>query len=133
MTTSEIIGALVGGGGLFLTVIGMAIKTTRAISKAETEIRSDMDAQVENLQRDVSRLEREDMARGDTYRQEFGETAAAIRTKIHEVEVFSRDHFISKDTFASTIGRFEKALDNLGDRIEKRFDKFAERIDKMND
>ena len=49
MTTSEIIGALVGGGGLFLTVIGMAIKTTRAISKAETEIRSDMDAQVENL------------------------------------------------------------------------------------
>lgn len=129
MTESELIGSALAGIGLVATIVGMIVKTTRSISKTE----SYMDAQVENLQRDVARLEREAMARGDIYRQEFGETAAALRTKIHEVEVFARDHFISKDTFTSTIGRFEKALDNLGDRIEKRFDKFAERIDKMTD
>lgn len=133
MTDAELIGSLIAGGGLLATVIGMAVKTTRAISRSESEIRSDMDAQVENLQRDVSRLEREAMARGDTYRSEFGETAAALRTKIHEVEVFSRDHFIGKDTFAATVGRIEKMFENFGDRLEKRFDKIDERIEKLTD
>lgn len=133
MTGNELIGAIVGLGGLFVTVIGFTIRTTRAISEENSELRSDMDAQVENLQRDVSRLEREAMARGDTYRQEFGETAAALRTKIHEIEVFSRDHFISKDTFVQTIGRIEKMFESFGDRLEKRFDKIDERFDKLTD
>jgi hypothetical protein len=133
VTENEIIGAIVSVTGIMLSVVGMAVKTTRAISKSETELRSDMDAQVDNLQRDIARLERDAIARGDTYRQEFGETAAALRTKIHEVEVFSRDHFISKDTFSATVGRIEKMFENFGDRLERRFDKIDERFDKLAD
>ena len=133
MTDNEILGLSIGGGTLLLSFVVAVVKTTRAVSKAETEIRSDMGAEVDNLQRDISRLEREAMARGDTYRQEFGETAAALRTKIHEVEVFSRDHFISKDTFSATVGRIEKMFESFGDRLERRFDKIDERFDKLAD
>jgi hypothetical protein len=127
VTDSEIIGALIAGGGLFLSVITVAVKSTRALSKAETEIRADMDAQVDNLQRDVSRLEREAMVRGDTYRQEFGETASAIRQKLHDVEVFTRDHFVSKDSFELVVGRLEKSIEKLGDKIEDKLDRMFQR------
>lgn len=127
MTENEIIGALIGGAGLLVSVITVAVKSTRALSKAETEIRADMDAQVDNLQRDVSRLEREAMVRGDTYRQEFGETASAIRQKLHDVEVFTRDHFVSKDSFELVVGRLEKSIEKLGDKIEDKLDRMFQR------
>jgi hypothetical protein len=115
--------ALVGGSG------GVVWK----LSRIEKAMRDDMDAQVDNLQRDIARLERDASARGDIYRHEFGETAGAIRQKIHDVEVFSRDHFISKDTFSATVGRIEKMFESFGDRLERRFDKIDERFDKLAD
>jgi hypothetical protein len=110
-----------------LSVVGMAVKTTRAVSKSETEMRSDMDAQVDNLQRDIARLDRDAIARGDTYRQEFGETASAIRQKLHDVEVFTRDHFVSKDSFELVVGRLEKSIEKLGDKIEDKLERFFQR------
>ena len=127
MTENEIIGAIVSVVGIMLSVVGMAVKTTRAVSKSETELRSDMDAQVDNLQRDIARLERDAIARGDTYRQEFGETASAIRQKLHDVEVFTRDHFVSKDSFELVVGRLEKSIEKLGDKIEDKLERFFQR------
>lgn len=127
MTDNETIGAIVSVVGIMLSVVGMAVKTTRAVSKSETELRSDMDAQVDNLQRDIARLERDAIARGDTYRQEFGETASAIRQKLHDVEVFTRDHFVSKDSFELVVGRLEKSIEKLGDKIEDKLERFFQR------
>lgn len=77
----------------------------------------------EDFKKDIARLEREARERGDTYRNEFGETCSAIRQKIHDVEVFSRDHFVSKDSFEAVIDRFERTVEKMTDRLETKFEK----------
>lgn len=106
-------------GGTALAAVGYAVKITWQVSRVEKSVRDD-------LRKDISRLEREAMARGDSYRQEFGETAAAIRQKMHDVEVFTRDHFVSKDSFEAVVGRFERTIEKMTDRLETKFDKAVE-------
>jgi hypothetical protein len=48
--------------------------------------------------------------------REFGEIAAAIRQKIHEVETWARDEFVRKGSFEHGMGRVEKML---GDRSQR--------------
>lgn len=103
-------------GTAALSAVGLAIRVTWLLSRIEKSLRDDM-------RKDVSRLEREAVVRGESYRQEFGETAAAIRQKIHDVEVFSRDHFVSKDSFEAVVSRFERTVEKMTDRLETKFDK----------
>ena len=130
MTENEIIGAIVSVTGIMLSVVGMAGKTTRAVSRAETEIRADLDAQIDNLQRDISKLERTSMERSDVMTRDFGETVAAVRQKVHDVEVFTRDTFVRKDSFEMVVGRLEKSIEKLGDKIEDKLERFVERFNK---
>ena len=130
MTENEIIGAIVSVTGIMLSVVGMAVKTTRAVSRAETEIRADLDAQIDNLQRDISKLERTSMERSDEMTRDFGETVAAVRQKVHDVEVFTRDTFVRKDSFEMVVGRLEKSIEKLGDKIEDKLERFVERFNK---
>lgn len=103
-------------GTAALSAVGLAIRVTWLLSRIEKSLRDDM-------RKDVSRLEREAVVRGESYRQEFGETAAAIRQKIHDVEVFSRDHFVNKDSFEAVVSRFERTVEKMTDRLETKFDK----------
>jgi hypothetical protein len=103
-------------GTAALSAVGLAIRVTWLLSRIEKSLRDDM-------RKDVSRLEKEAVVRGESYRQEFGETAAAIRQKIHDVEVFSRDHFVSKDSFEAVVSRFERTVEKMTDRLETKFDK----------
>jgi len=130
VTENEIIGAIVSVTGIMLSVVGMAVKTTRAVSRAETEIRADLDAQIDNLQRDISKLERTSMERSDVMTRDFGETVAAVRQKVHDVEVFTRDTFVRKDSFEMVVGRLEKSIEKLGDKIEDKLERFVERFNK---
>jgi hypothetical protein len=108
-------------GGTAVAAVGYAIRITWLLTRIEKSMRDD-------FRKDVSRLERDALARGDTYRQEFGETAAAIRQKMHEVEVFTRDHFVSKDSFEAVVSRFERTIEKMADRLENKFDKAVERF-----
>ena len=87
----------------------------------------------DDFQKQISRLEHEARERGDTYRNEFGETCAAIRQKIHDVEVFFRDHFVSKDSFEAVVGRFERTLEKMTERLETKFDKAVEHFHQRPD
>jgi len=119
--------------GLFLAIIGSVMKVMRYVSDIEKSVMDHTNANVENLERDMRDVQSDAGRRIETLTQQAGEMGNALRTKLHEIEVFTRDHFVTKDSFASTMDRFEKSLDTLGDRIEKRLDKFAERMDKLSD
>lgn len=112
----------------FLALIAHAVKVTWQVRDLEAGIRADMNAEIDNIQRDVVRLERTGSERGEILRHEFGETGSALRTKIHEVETWNRDTFVRKDSFEMVIGRLEKSIDKLGDKIEDRLDKMFERM-----
>jgi hypothetical protein len=109
-------------------VIVHAVRATWALSRVEKELKEFFDAQIDNLQRDVSKLERAGMERAEILRHEFGETGAALRTKIHEVETWNRDTFVRKESFDLIVARIEKSMEKLGDRFEEKIDKLVERI-----
>lgn len=109
-------------------LIAHAMKLTWKVSKLDAEIRQELreefDAQLDNMQRDIKKLEDEAM---DIYRRQVGETNAAIRQKIHDVETWNRDTFVRKDSFETVVGRIEKSLEKLGDRFEEKMEKILER------
>jgi phage host-nuclease inhibitor protein Gam len=116
--------------GTLLALVGAIVKLTWGASKVAQEIREEMSAEVDNLQRDISSLTRTSADRAETLRHEFGETGNALRTKIHEVETWNRDTFVRKDSFDMVIGRLEKSLEKMSDKIEDRIDRLADRLQK---
>lgn len=121
--------------GLYLN-IGTLVTLASAVgggvwwlSRIEKGVRDDMDAQIDNVQRDIQNVERSVVDRTESIRHEFGETASAIRQKIHETETWNRDTFVRKDSFELVIGRLEKSIEKLGDRLEAKIDRAAERIE----
>jgi len=124
------VGIYIGIGTFALTVIGYAIKLTWQASRTEQEQREYTDAQIDNLRRDMMSVERGSLERAESLRHETGEMGSALRTKIHDVETWTRDTFVRKDSFDMVIGRLEKSIDKLGDKIEEKLDRLAERFQK---
>jgi hypothetical protein len=108
----------------FATVIGHAIRVTLSLKGIEQSIRSHYDAQIDKAKADI-------VNRTDTLRREFGETASALRTKIHEIETWNRDTFVRKDSFEIVIGRIEKSMEKIGDRVDEKLDKIDSRIEML--
>jgi hypothetical protein len=109
-------------------LVAYAVKLTFQVTRVEKELRDDMDAQIDNLQRDVHNLTILGAERGETIRHEFGETASAIRQKIHDVETWNRDNFVRKESFELVVRRIESSIEKLGDRFEDKLDRLVERI-----
>lgn len=67
----------------------------------------------------------------DSLRREFGESVMAVRQKINDVELWTRDNLVSKTTFDLVTQRIEKGLEKLGDKIEDRLERLGERIENL--
>lgn len=106
--------------GTAVAFVVHAVRATWYLRGMEIEIREKVDAEMENIQRDVKRLEREAMERSDTIRREFGETVTAIRVKIHETETWNRDNFVRTEIFDAAVNRIEKTMDRGFDRVDAR-------------
>lgn len=129
----ENLGLWIAGLTFAAAMIAYSAKITWKVRDIEREIREDMDAQIENLQRDVGKLSSKQTEREDHLRREFGETASALRTKIHEMETWNRDTFVRKESFEGVIGRLESSIEKLGDKLEARIDKAVERLHSRPD
>jgi hypothetical protein len=116
-----------------LGVVAYAVRITWKLSESEKAIRVEMDAQIDNVQRDVVKLERAGIERSETVRNEFGETAAALRQKMHDMETWNRDTFVKNEKFDVAVGRIEKLLEKSVDRLEAKFDRAVERIQSHKD
>ena len=119
-------GIYFGMASLALGLIAHVARATWKVSQINSDIREYLDAQIDNLQRDINHLEKSDMERADSLRREFGETGSALRTKMHEMETWNRDVFVRKDSFESAINRLEKATENAVNKIDRRLDAMFE-------
>lgn len=102
-------------------VITYAVKITLYVRDLEKSLRSDIE--VRTSDRDQQLNERD-----AAMRREIGETFHAQRTKIHEIETWSRDTFVRKDSFEIVIGRLEKTIEKLGDKLESKLDRLDQKI-----
>lgn len=125
--------------GTIVAVVGATAGIVWKLSRIEKEVREHVadeikeasehaGAQIDNVERDLANLERDSIARADTLRRETGEMGLAIRQKIHDVEVFNRDTFVRVDSFELVIGRIEKSIEKLGDRLESKVDRVVDRL-----
>lgn len=117
-------------GTLGLAIVGYSVRLTWQVAKIEKEQREYTNAQIDNLQRDFNEMTAAGSVRAETIRHESGEMGSAIRQKIHEVEMFTRDKFVSKESFELVVNRIEKSMEKLGDRVEEKLDKFWERAQR---
>lgn len=61
--------------------------------------------------------------------REFGEVASALRTKVHEVEVWARDTFVRRDGFYKVKEELTAELKSVAAQINQRIDRL---VDSMN-
>jgi hypothetical protein len=63
---------------------------------------------------------------------DVGETIAAIREKIREVELFNRDTFLRRDELYKVTAQNSEALKSVGEKIEARLERMEAKIDAKN-
>lgn len=86
-------------------------RSTAAINKTITDHRTEIDGEFVII------------------RKETGELGAALRQKLTDIELWSRDNFVRRDSFASTMERVERNIKDMGDRIETRLLRMEGKID----
>lgn len=59
----------------------------------------------------------------DAQSRQFGETVAALRQKITDVELYVRDNFVRRDSFYTNIQELAKRIETRIDRLETKIDK----------
>lgn len=107
-------------GATLLALIGAIVAITRRFSQVETkvdiqaEFQETIEAQMENVMREILRVDRDSVSRADILRHETGEVGAAIRQRVHDVEIATRDRM---DKVAADI---REQIERLGDRLEAK-------------
>src|SRR4051812_47148143 len=84
---------------LGLNVIVALVGVTWGLGKIRDTVGEKLEEHRETVRIEIEAHRREVDDNLRAARREFGETGAALRQKISEVELWSRDHFVKKDTF----------------------------------
>jgi hypothetical protein len=75
------------------------------------------------LRKDITRARDEIEAKQDQEVRHFAETAAAIRQKVHEVELWTANTFLRRDSFYKAQEDLKAEMKALGDKIDARLER----------
>lgn len=114
MTLSEI-GAL---ASLALNIGIAVVGATWGIAQIRGAVRDAIDAHKEKYDQELDSLGRS-----------FGETAQAIRQKVHEIETWARDEFVRKGSFEGAVNRMEHTVSDQFNKLEARLERMESKID----
>lgn len=78
----------------------------------------------------LARLERECVELIVQAERRYGETAAAVRQKIVDHELWTRDHLVNKEIFNSSMSSIENDFKQLNARLDLWFDRMESKIDR---
>lgn len=104
--------------GLLVNLILIAVGGTWKLGQLERSLHSAIEK---------SRKEIDD--RIDSQAREFGETASAMRQKIHEVELWARDTFMRRDGFYSVKDELSAEIKSTRDELRADIKELAKKID----
>lgn len=92
----------------------------------EANLRQDMTATVAKLT-ETMRDEHDDAMRS------AGEGVAALRTKVHEVELWTRDNFVRRSDFSQVIDGVTRSIEGLGVRVDAAVVRIEAKIEKLRE
>lgn len=101
-------------GAFVLNAIGATIGLTWGVGRIRDQVRDDLRDDIEELKTIIAEAEL-------TMERRAGEMGHALRDKITQVELYTRDNYIR-----------EKEFDGVVRAIENRFDRLQDTIDQLN-
>jgi septal ring factor EnvC (AmiA/AmiB activator) len=117
--------------GLLLQSVAFGVLGTWWVSTLIAAIRDEIAHERKEVDQSIADVENELRDRQERSERLIGETVAAVRQKIHEVEVFIRDTYVRRDSFLKTSEEVRESLKDFGDRIEKRIDIMDKKLDRL--
>lgn len=131
------IALIFAGLGLLLNVV-VAIRSAQwglpdRLAKMEGRIMAAVEGHKTAVDHELDKVRDQMTARADTIRREFGETIAAMQSKIFEFEKWTRDTFVRRDSFLTVTDEIKTALTDRSTSVDKRFDRLEDKIDKLTD
>jgi len=84
------------------------------------------------LQKSVKELKDDIDERSERHNKDYGATAAAIRQRVHELELHVANNFMRRDSFYQVNGENAQKIEAAFKRIDTRLERMEEKIDKRN-
>lgn len=110
---------------VFVTTLAFGlIRNSRSLREAITSNREMFINELSNMRKD--QIERE-----NSLQRNVGESLFAVRQKITDVEIWSRDTFVRQQDFSTIIASINVSLNNLGEKVDERIDKLEGKLDKI--
>jgi hypothetical protein len=132
------LGAIVTGAIFILNILLAAAAAWIGLmmQKAIAAARKEIDTQIEGVGQKVEALNAKIDSKVDRQSREFGETVAAMREKMRELELYCRDTFVRRDGFyqvkaelSSDIKAMVGMIGSLGSKIDARLERMEQKID----
>ncbi len=86
-----------------------------------------------NLRKALMEATQEIEVRQDTMLRQMGETVAAVRQKIHDVELDAAKHYIRRDSFFAVKAELSGEIKVMSDRLEARMERLEEKFDERQE
>lgn len=106
---------LIGGGVAYARQEG---RMAAMVAKAERSMDEKIAAATKGVEERI-----------DVTIRNFGETVAAIRQKITDVELFMRDNYVHQKSFNHGLDQLSESVKNLGSTIDSRLIRMESKID----
>lgn len=103
---------------LILTLIGMSAGGVWQLSRVESALR-----------KDITHARDEIEAKLDQEVRHFGETIAAIRQKVADVELYAANNYVRRDGFYKVQEEIKAELAKVVEKLEKRLERMEVKID----
>jgi hypothetical protein len=120
-----------GVAGFVLNVIVLAIAGTWALSRHGRAIENAIFKSRQETDGEIDKLRMELRTEHDDFLRRFGDSLAAIRQKVNEVELWARDEFVRRDDFYRILDGINKSIAALGDKIDARTDRLESKIEQL--
>jgi len=104
---------------LIVTLVAMSAGGVWQLSRVEAALR-----------RDITQARDEIEARQDREVRTVGDSVAALRQKLHEVELWTANTFLRRDSFYKAQEELKAEMKTLGERLEARLERMEEKIDR---
>jgi hypothetical protein len=131
----------IGLSTIVISLLGSAVVGTWVLTWALGKSRIKVNEKIDTV---ALEFERRLKAEVDTSTRYSGESLAAFRQrltevetaglkKITEVELYVRDTYVSKETFTLVVQELRDSFNRLADKLDDRFDGVDSRFNNMND
>ena len=131
LTALVAIGGYIGYQNKIKRDVVVVLTSVKSLSELIQKHETDDRARFERIEEELIVIQRQIVSDGAARSREAGESIAAIRQKVHEVETWSRDNFLRRESFTQTMAAYEARSTESRNDLKDRLGRIESKIDHM--